>query len=158
MGGEGASCLKPSKCRCRRAGMARFQGSAAGHAAIELVASVGLLLLPVVMLVAALPTWSERRHVAIVAAREASVVAAQGYPRDVSHEAELIAESIASAHGVAPEDIRVDVRTDLQRGGSVTATVTVRMPAMEIPGIGRVGAWSWSTTHTRRIDDYRSGG
>ena len=135
--------------------MSRSSGSI-GHAAIELVASVGLLLLPVVLLVASLPTWSERRHVAIVAAREASVIAALGFPSDVSREAEALAAATASAHGVRAEDIRVEVTSDIRRGGSVSATVTVRMPAISVPGAGGVGAWTWSTTHTRRIDDYRS--
>lgn len=131
--------------------------AAKGQAAIELVASVGLLLLPVVLLVASLPTWSERRHVAIAAAREASVVAANGYPRDVGSEAEAIAVAIASAYGVPEGDIDVHVTADRRRGGSVAATVTVRMPAISIPGAGSVGAWTWRTTHTRRIDAYRSG-
>ena len=129
-----------------------------GQAAIELVASIGVLLLPVVLLVASLPTWSERRHVAIAAAREATVVAAQGYPRDVSSEAARIATAIASTYGVPEDDIEVEVTTDLRRGGSVAATVKVRMPAISIPAAGTVGAWTWSTTHTRRIDGYRSGG
>jgi len=128
-----------------------------GQAAIELVASVGFLLLPVVLLVTSLPTWSERRHLAIAVAREASVVAVDGYPHDVGSEAEAIAVAIASTYGVREGDIDVDVSTDLRRGGSVSATVTVRMPAISIPGVGSVGAWSWRTTHTRRIDAYRSG-
>ncbi len=128
-----------------------------GQAAIELVASVGLLLLPVVLLVASIPTWSERRHTAIAAAREASVVAANGFPGDVGDEAESAAKSVAAAHGVPAEDISVEVRTGEGGSGSVSATVTVRMPALVLPAIGSVGAWSWSTTHTRRTGDYRSG-
>jgi len=130
---------------------------ARGQAAVELVASVGLLLIPVVLMVASLPTWSERRHAAIAAAREASVVAVQGYPRDVSREAQTVAVAIASTYGVPENDIDVAVTADLRRGGSVSATVTVRMPGISIPAAGTVGEWRWSTTHTRRIDDYRSG-
>lgn len=130
---------------------------APGQAALELVASIGLLLLPVVMLVASLPIWSERRHVAIVAAREAAVVASQRYSGQSPHEAEVLAEAIAANYGVPSDEIRVEVTADPRRGGSVTATVTVRMPALAAPGIGRVGAWSWTTRSTRRIDDYRSG-
>lgn len=84
------------------------------------------------------------------------MIAAQGFPTDVSREAEALATATASAHGVRAEDIRVEVTSDMRRGGSVSATVTVRMPAISVPGAGDVGAWTWSTTHTRRIDDYRS--
>jgi NADH:ubiquinone oxidoreductase subunit H len=46
-----------------------------GFVAIEWVAAVALLLLPVVVLVATLPSWAERRHAATVAAREAATAA-----------------------------------------------------------------------------------
>ncbi|MCZ7536550.1 MAG: YdcF family protein [Acidimicrobiia bacterium] len=129
-----------------------------GHAAIELVASVGLLLLPVVLLVASIPTWSERTHTAIAVAREATIVAASGFPGDATAEAESAARSLAAAHGVPEEDIRVEVHTSDAGSGHVSAEVTVRMPALAIPAMGNVGSWSWSTTHTRRIGDYRSRG
>jgi hypothetical protein len=44
----------------------------------------------------------------------------------------------------------------LPRGGTVTASVTVGMPAVDIPGIAEVGAWSWSAHHTEPVDQYRS--
>lgn len=128
-----------------------------GGVAVELVAAVGLLLLPTLLLVASLPTWSERRHTAVVAAREAAAVAVEGYPRDVTREAAAIAEAVAEVHGVDREEIDVRVAADLRRGGSVTATVTIEMPALAVPFLPEVGAFRWTTTQTRRIDDYRSG-
>ena len=51
-----------------------------GFVAIEWVAAVAMLLLPVVVLVATLPTWAERRHAATVAAREAARDLQQHWP------------------------------------------------------------------------------
>ena len=48
-----------------------------GLVAIEWVAALALLLLPIVVLVATLPEWAERRHAATVAAREATRVLAR---------------------------------------------------------------------------------
>lgn len=128
-----------------------------GYVAVELVVAVGMLLLPTLLLVASLPTWSERRHTAIVAAREAAALAVEGYPRDVTREAAAVAEAVAEVHGVDPDEIDVRVAADLRRGGSVTATVAVDMPALTVPFVGRVGGFRWTTEQTRRIDDYRSG-
>jgi hypothetical protein len=36
------------------------------------------------------------------------------------------------------------------------ASVTVSMPAVDIPGIGAVGAWSWTAEHREPVDQYRS--
>jgi hypothetical protein len=57
-----------------------------------------------------------------------------------------------------------DVDTDLEcppggrllRGGTVLAAVHVVMPAVEIPGIGPVAAWTWTARHREPVDRYRS--
>lgn len=128
-----------------------------GYVAVEFAAAVGLLLLPVLLLVASLPSWAERRHTAIVAAREAAATALEGYPRDASGDAAAVAEWIAAVHGVGPDEIDVRVSGDVRRGGSVTATVTIDMPAIDVPLIGGVGGFHWTTSQTRRIDEFRSG-
>ena len=46
--------------------------SESGFVAIEWVAAIAMLLLPIVVLVATMPGWAERRHAATVAAREAA--------------------------------------------------------------------------------------
>jgi hypothetical protein len=62
--------------------------------------------------------------------------------------------------GLAPND--VDVQLDcasgerLPRGGNVRASVTIRVPAVTFPGIGSVGAWSWTAHHSEPVDQYRS--
>ena len=126
-----------------------------GFIAIEWVASIALLLLPVVVLVATLPTWAERRHAATVAAREAAsaaVLRAQVDPAAAS----VVAAEVAQNYGLDPSDIEVRVHAGARRGEYVTVDVEVRMPAIEIPGIVAAGAWTYTATQHRRLDDYRS--
>lgn len=129
---------------------------ARGAVAVEFAAATGLLLLPVVLLVASLPVWAEHRHAAILAAREAARIAAAGYPRDLSAEASAWGEAIAVNHGVRAGDVDVTVEGALVRGGRIEARATVRMPAVAVPGV-RAGTWSWTAVQRARIDDYRSG-
>ena len=130
-----------------------------GYVAAELALGVGLLVFPVALLVLTLPTWSERQTTARSIAREASRVVAvagvcdRGRATDTGHD-------MARNLGLAPSD--VDVRLDcvpggrLPRGGSVRASVTVAVPAVTFPGIGSVGAWSWTAHHSEPVDQYRS--
>ena len=57
---------------------------------------------------------------------------------------------------MAPGDLEITVSPPPERGGLLTATVTVRMPALAVPLLARVGAWSWTARESVRIDDYRS--
>jgi hypothetical protein len=130
-----------------------------GFVAGELALGIGLLLFPVALLVLTLPTWSERQTTARSVAREVSRVVAvagvcdRGRADDVGHD-------MARNLGLDPGD--VDVQLDcasgqrLARGGSVRASVTVAVPAVTFPGIGSVGAWSWTAHHSEPIDQYRS--
>ena len=127
-----------------------------GFVAIEFVLAIGLLLFPVLLLVASLPQWSERQHAAIVAAREAARVAAQAWPADGEAEAERVAREVVTTYGIAQGDVTMTVSAPPGRGGLLTATVTVRMPAFVVPLLARVGAWSWTARESVRIDDYRS--
>jgi hypothetical protein len=127
-----------------------------GFVAVELVLAIGLLLFPVVLLVASLPQWSERQHAAIVAAREAARVAAQAWPADGAAAAERVAREVVATYGIAIGDVTITVSPPPDRGDMMTATVTVRMPALAVPLLARVGAWSWTARESVRIDDYRS--
>jgi hypothetical protein len=128
-----------------------------GFVAIEFALAIGVLLLPVVLLVAAMPSWVERQHAATVAAKEAAAVAVRSYPADGTDAARDAAVETAGNYGIAPDDVDVVfTRNELRRGGIVSARVTVRMPAMVVPGVGTVGGFRWSVVQSRRIDDYRS--
>jgi hypothetical protein len=129
---------------------------ARGFVATELVLAIGLLLLPIVLLVGSLPQWSERQHAAIVAAREAAQVAGQEWPADGQDDAERVARDVMATYGIGRADVKIVVSPAPGRGGLVTATVTVRMPALAVPLLARVGSWTWTAREAVRIDDYRS--
>ncbi len=127
-----------------------------GFVAIEFSAAIALLLLPVTMLVASLPSWSTREHSATVIAREAARLAAQQWPNQSDAAIDTLVVDTATNLGADPRQVTIEVTSDQFRGGQVRATVTIVMPAISVPGIGTAGAWHWSTTATVRIDDYRS--
>jgi hypothetical protein len=62
--------------------------------------------------------------------------------------------------GVTPRDVRIDLGcadgTGLAPGSDIEARVTVAMPAMQVPGLGTVGAWSWTASHREPVDRYAS--
>src|SRR5262249_33141494 len=130
-----------------------------GYVAGELALGIGLLLFPVALLVLALPAGSERQTTARSIAREVSRVVAVAGVCDRGRAADT-GRDMAQNLGLAPGDI--DVQLDcssgkrLQRGGNVRASVTVAVPAVRFPGIGSVGAWSWTAHHTEPVDQYRS--
>ena len=131
-------------------------GGTRGFVAIELWLAIGLLLVPVVMLVGSLPRWSERQHAAIVAAREAAWVAGQVWPADGEVEADRVAREVVATYGIPQADVTITVSPPPGRGQMLRATVTVRMPALTVPLLARVGSWSWTARESLRIDDYRS--
>jgi hypothetical protein len=129
----------------------------AGFAATELVVGVGVLLLPVALLVLALPTWSERQTTARAIAREVARAAVASGHCDQGAAAALAA-SMARNLGAPADSVSVDVRcgTDgvLAPGADVEAAVTVRMPAVHLVGIGDIAAWSWTARHRQPADFY----
>jgi hypothetical protein len=137
-------------------GAGRIVNDERGFVAIEWAAAIAFLLLPVVMLVATLPTWAERRHAATIAAREAARVLADAWPNGDASEAMLVAGEVGADHGIAPADLDVRVRSLGEgRGGYARVEVVVTMPAISVLGMG-AGAWHYTAVETRRIDDYRS--
>jgi hypothetical protein len=130
-----------------------------GFVAGELALGIGLLLVPVALIVLTLPTWSERQTTARSIAREVARVVAVAGTCDRARALEL-GHDMARNLGLRPGDI--DVQLDcasgarLPRGGSVRASVTVAVPAVALPAIGSVGAWSWTAHHSEPVDQYRS--
>ena len=41
-------------------------------------------------------------------------------------------------------------------GDQIRVEVRVRMPAIAVPGVSEVAGWSYTTTASLRVDDYRS--
>ena len=124
---------------------------------LEWPLAVFLLLVPIAAMVTLLPKWSERQTVARDAATTAARVAVlEADPEGAMSAGEDAVEQTARNFGVDASDLTLSWSGDLSRGGAITATVTIRMPAMAFPGLGSVEAWSWSSSHTERVDDYRS--
>ena len=130
-----------------------------GYVAGELAIGIGLLVFPVALLVLMLPTWSERQTTARSVAREVARVVAVAGVCDRQRAVET-GHDMARNLGLRPADL--DIQLDcvangrLQRGERVRASVTVAVPAVDVPGIGGVGAWSWTAHHSEPIDQYRS--
>jgi hypothetical protein len=130
-----------------------------GFAAIELSAGVALLVLPVALLVLSLPQWSSRQGVARLAARDAArVVALAGWcDRDAAQGAvDRIAADADLAPGALGLTLYCVAASPLPRGGAVTARVTVVMPVLDVPILGRAAAWTWTAQHREPVDPYGS--
>jgi hypothetical protein len=127
-----------------------------GLVAVEWVAAIGLVLLPIVLLVATLPAWAERRHAATVAAREATRVLARDWPNASTARAVTVAREVAIDHGIEARDVDVVVvSVGVARGDLARVVVSVTMPALSIGAIS-AGTWHYTASEVRRIDDYRS--
>jgi hypothetical protein len=139
--------------RVRRRDRTRPEG---GFVAVEWIAAVALLLLPMVVLAASMPGWAERKNAATVAAREAARELVDNWPNGDPAAAVLVAREVAADHGIDAADVDVRVPSLGQaRGDEVEVDVEVRMPAIGVPGMA-VGAWRYTAHATRRVDDYRS--
>ena len=131
----------------------------AGFVAAELAIGVGLLLFPVALLVLTLPSWSERQTTARAVAREVGrVVAVRGVcdRASATRTAAVMAENLGMAASELDVDLDCGDGARLERGSDLGVAVTVRVPAVDIPGIGSVGEWSWTAHHDEPVDQYRS--
>lgn len=127
----------------------------AGFVTLELVLGLVVLILPMVLLVLTLPAWFARQNIARLAAQQAARTAVLdgSLARGAS-----AAEQIGTNYGLASGDLRVAFTpsSDLQPGGTVSSQVTVRMPAVTIPGLGAVGGFTWTAGFSEQVDVYRS--
>lgn len=128
-----------------------------GSAPLEFVLGVCLLLLPSVMLVSVLPTWSARQVVTAAMAREAAraYVLAPG-PAEAERRARAVADQIAHDRGHDPSEFRVRVSGGWARGATVAVEVRTTVPVVRVPLFGRVGRFGLLARHTERRDPYRS--
>ena len=94
-----------------------------GFVAIELLLAIGLLLLPVILLVASLPQWSERQHAATSAADDAARAGIAAWPASGAERAQRAAIDVLETYGVPDRDARIDVSPPPDRGGLLTVTI-----------------------------------
>jgi hypothetical protein len=128
-----------------------------GFVAVELVLGLGLLVLPVALLVLTLPGWSERQVTARAIAREAGRRVARDGVCD-REEAAGLGATMAENLGLSAGDVQVVLDcapgAALVPGSDLEARVTVRMPAVQLPGVGGVGQWAWTARHREPVDRY----
>lgn len=147
--------------------------SESGYAALELALGIGLILMPVALLVLSLPGWVERSSLARTAAREAArlVVTAED-PANALEQATALVERIAENHGVRAEDVGACFSVHaagtappstctgpamITRMDAVTVHVSVRLPALTLPGShAQVPSSTRTLLHTERVDRYRT--
>ncbi len=127
----------------------------AGSVVIEWILGICLLLLPMAGLLS-LPAWVERQNMARLGAQEAArAVALADDTAAGTAEGSTLVDEIARNHGIDPSTVSVSYTGSTSRGGSVSATVSVQLPALNLPGLGSLGSVTWSTSHTEQVDQYR---
>ncbi len=136
--------------------MIEWRGDEGVSGSVELLVGIGLLLFPLVMLVAAIPTWIEAKAMGELAAQEAARAFAVAATASEGESAGTeIARRIAANYGFDGE-VDVSFSGVLDWGETVSATVTVPVPALAVPGIGTFVGATVSFSHAERVDDFRS--
>ena len=128
-----------------------------GSAAVEMPLAVGLLLLPIAVIVMVVPQWPERQTIARATAHDAATIYANA--ADPGIGAALARSSVEQAganHGLPSGALTVELSGQWCRACTVTATVTVDIPALDVPFAGMIGAFTYTASSSARIDDYRS--
>jgi hypothetical protein len=128
-----------------------------GYAAAEFVVGVAFIIVPVTLLVLSLPLWLERQAMAERAANESAreMVLAPDWSTGLAQGHQVV-EEIARNYGLPAGDLSERLSGNLARGQTIRSEVTVKMPALAIPLIGRVGSWEWTAVHVEHVDNYRS--
>lgn len=128
-----------------------------GSASMELTLGIALLLVPVVMLVALLPSWLERHAVAGLLSREAArafVLASDD--SEARAAARTVAGLIAQDHRLTAGEWSLSLDGGLAPGAVVVARTRVRVPAVTLPALGQVGGFTVTAEHREVVDPYRS--
>jgi hypothetical protein len=139
-----------------RSGRVTVPGNDKGAATpLTLMLGLTLVVFPVMILVLTLPAWEQRAVDAQDAARAAARVlaAAPNWTSGRAAADNAIGE-LAYNDGLSLSDVTVTYSGDLAPGGSVTASVTVVVPAGEVPGLGSVGHLHYTASSTEHVDTY----
>ncbi len=124
---------------------------------LSLVLGLGFIVMPVLVLVLMLPTWEQRTVDAQDAARNAAraLVVADDWGDGVA-AAEQAVSVVASGDGLGAADVSLRLAGSLEPGATVTASVTVVVPAGNVPGLGFIGALHYTACSTQHVDAYRA--
>ena len=134
-------------------------GSEDGAGAIDLVLATAFLLIPTAMLLLSLPLLVGYRSMGDAAAREAVRACATAFdPTSGQESAEKIALRILDERGLSPEatDIEIDCSQAWEPDSVVTATVSFRVPLINLVGMGSLGTVTIHRSYRERIEPYRS--
>jgi len=134
----------------------RERGSAT---ALTLILGLGLIVMPVLVLVLMLPAWEQRTVDAEDAARNAAraLVVADDWGDGVAAADQAVSE-VVTADGLVAGDVSLRLAGSLAPGATVTASVTVLVPAGNVPGLGFIGALHYTASSTQHVDAYRASG
>ena len=127
-----------------------------GSMTIEFLLCLALIIFPVIGLSAAALNWPGRLNAASGAAYEAAHSVVHSPAAD-PEEGRARAMEVWTNHGYDAGDIEVAFEGDpTARGGVYTSTVRVVLPAIVIPGVGRIAGGFVSRSHTERVPDFES--
>ena len=132
------------------------QGSEHGSASpLALMLGLALVVLPTLVAVLSLPAWEGRVVDAQDAARLSVRALAQAPDWPVGVEAAQAAvASVVSGDDISGNDVSEAFSGDLEPGGEVTVSITVTVPATDLPGVGPVGQLHYTAVSTAHVDDY----
>ena len=137
------------------ASVSRRQGEK-GSTTIEFLLCLALIIFPVMGLSAAALNWPARLNAASGAAYEAAHSVVHSPVAD-PEEGRARAVKVWTNHGYDAGDIEVAFEGDpTSRGGVYTSTVTVVLPAIVIPGVGRIAGGFVARSHAERVPDFES--
>lgn len=127
-----------------------------GSAALELPLGLGLLVVPIVLVLAVLPGLTEHRTIARSVAAEAArtVVLGDGSPA-VAAAARGVAEAALADYAGVDVALCGGSGCPVTRGAVVEVTVRLRVPAITIPLVGEVAEIPISVAHREQVDAYR---
>lgn len=141
-----------------------------GMVTIEFLLGIAFIMVPVVFLVTALPTWSERHSMSVTASREAARAAAEADTEaEARDRARLAAEQVIRNSGFPDAEIPqvmeppvVNFPSGFVRGGTVEVNVSIVIPALVIPfwdaATDAATVGSITSRSVQKIDQFRSFG
>ena len=142
----------------------------AGFTTPEWLLGIGLIIMPVIVIVASIAPWYQRANMATLIVQEAAraMVLADDWDGGAA-AARTLALEIAANHGFTEGDwcpspqpgclwmsIGGSSPGQIRRGAEISVQIEVPIPGIVVPGVGDVAAFQWSQSHTERVDDYRS--
>ena len=122
---------------------------------LTLMLGVAFVLLPVMVLVLSIPAWEQRAVDAQDAARAAArALATATNWQDGEGSADQAVEEVVGSDGLPADQVQVGYDGSLVPGGTVTASVTVVVPAGQVRGLGWIAQLHYTARSTQHVDSY----